>query len=814
MRIEHTQRPYVVHHFNLPGHQAAEFQDTLEYLFRTCSNLYDNLQGNISRGRNYFQHMTANVRYYISLSVHEIERLEKVGVRAFTQGKNRDQLLKDLGTFEQQVPVLDYQNMCWNTTIGAQNRWDYATSRLFMVLPSDLDSWSGSDPSTHQFRFYFLCDNWKHNGARDDMPQHVHISNHAGYNINQPLEFFQKYGDHALKLLKIFKHGYSSTSYEIPPLDTFKILENCDSSVMGGHLTKNTIGPLLDKAITYLQVLSLPKWKTLGPNRSQIAAIKAHLDVQGGPAEGNLFRYIDPKQDVYWICHKHASQYMDQVSLDKLKNFVLGLRGCFDIQQATLRVDLGSVAEASQFLTLLIGANYTFDIAIKLNWKATQSYVKELCQDIAKTRTIILDIDGITLDNHPQDRVQFATNLFANIMKGTELRLIALRNYPRPQEQCVYTGKRSLQSTSLARAESGHSWVELKADMKAFGETGSNAQEALDCNTTAAREMQAVAAKHGISDSAIFSIINDNWSAVFDLKQGVFVEAYSRDRACPKAMLTCGSLRRFTMDIYDQEFDYGYFRKLQSNTSLQELNISYHAHNLLHDAEQIVMIWCGSSSPLRLTLFDRMMNHRGRVVAQLAIQGCYHETQTDSPLPRKRLNTSADIVILQWDCDQVFSPLTDNFASFLDVATQQHPSVLSLFTLDISWLSRVGLAAVCNILGRSSLEHLTVLCTAFDPNKSDSVSQVLGSVNWSTLKSLVVSGEYINDWIELWPSVTAPLLLSLVIQGVRSAQELSHASVLFVHKLVFASPMVELTFKNVQLQDYCDWALMPSTVME
>ncbi|KFH74155.1 hypothetical protein MVEG_01368 [Podila verticillata NRRL 6337] len=547
------------------------------------------------------------------------------------------------------------------------------------------------------------------------MPQHVHISNHAGYNINRPLEFLQEYGDHALKLLRVFKHGYSSTNYEIPPLDTFKILENCDSSVMGGHLTKNTIRPLVDKAITYLQVLSPPKWKTFGPNRYQIAAIKAHLDVQGGTAEGNLLRYIDPKQDVYWICHKHALQFMDQASLDKLKDFILGLRGRFDIQQAALSVELGSVAEADQFRTLLIGAIYAFDIVIKLNWKAERSYVKDLCQDIAKTKAMILDIDGITLDNHPQDHVQFATNLFAEVMKGTELRLITLLNYPRPQEQCVFTGKRSLQSMSLAWSESGHSWVELKTDMSAFGETGSNALGALDCNTTAAREMQSIAAKHGLSDTTIFTIINDNWSAIFDLKQGVFVEAYSRDRTCPKAMLTCGSLRKLTIDISDPEFDYGFFRVLQSNTSLQELNISYHAHNLLNDAEQIAKIWCGSSSPLRLTLFDRIMNNRGRVVAQLAIQGCYHATQTDPPLPQKRLDTSAEIVISQWDCDQVFFPLSDNFASFLDVVTQQHPSALSLFTLDISRLSCVGLAAVCNILSRSSLEHLTILCTTFDP---------------------------------------------------------------------------------------------------
>lgn len=34
---------------------------------------------------------------------------------------------------------------------------DQPVSTLFVVLPSDLDSWDDNDPSIHHFRIYFLC---------------------------------------------------------------------------------------------------------------------------------------------------------------------------------------------------------------------------------------------------------------------------------------------------------------------------------------------------------------------------------------------------------------------------------------------------------------------------------------------------------------------------------------------------------------------------------------------------------------------------------------------------------------------------------
>ncbi|KAG0094894.1 hypothetical protein BGZ93_006579 [Podila epicladia] len=121
---------------------------------------------------------------------------------------------------------------------------------------------------------------------------------------------------------------------------------------------------------------------------------------------------------------------------------------------------------------------------------------------------------------------------------------------------------------------------------------------------------------------------------------------------------------------------------------------------------------------------------------------------------------------MSWDCDHIFSPLFDFTASFLDMATKQYPSTLTLLDLDTSQLSCTGLVSLQKILDRSHMEDIHFLCTPFNPAMSESIATVCGSVQWLTLKSLVLSGSHINEWIKLLPlSCQSPELMRLLIQG-------------------------------------------------
>lgn len=183
---------------------------------------------------------------------------------------------------------------------------------------------------------------------------------------------------------------------------------------------------------------------------------------------------------------------------------------------------------------------------------------------------------------------------------------------------------------------------------------------------------------------------------------------------------------------------------------------------------------------------------------------------TKLPHPKQQdLGASVGTQLIQWSVDHAYSQLSDYSASFLDIATQQHPSVLTVFTLDSSRMTCIGLASVQCILFRSNLEYLKIICTPFTPDLPGIVGQVLASIQWSTLKSLNLSGDNINEWINLWPAPITSQLLCFMIQGTGSApQVLAHSSVLWIHQLVCASSLAMIHLTDVQLQDNRDWVLI------
>ncbi|KAG0091795.1 hypothetical protein BGZ92_011644 [Podila epicladia] len=274
---------------------------------------------------------------------------------------------------------------------------------------------------------------------------------------------------------------------------------------------------------------------------------------------------------------------------------------------------------------------------------------------------------------------------------------------------------------------------------------------------TAARELKSVLEKHGLPSATVASIYDKNWTAVFDQECGGVVEVYSQDMVRTKGLLSAGSIRTLGLRTVAQ-----------------------------------LVVNGGTRDPARSTTVDITVSDKNAPLCQ-----------------RQATDTPVNIDFLQWDCDYVFWHLSDYSTSFLNAASQQHPSALTSFIMDVSQLSPVGLSFVPEILRRSSLEHLTVMCTLFHPSLANYFARLLDSVQWCILKSLILSGDKIDEWCQLWPSPISPRLLSFQITGWSSAvQMLSHSSALFIHQLIFSSPLVELHFENVQFQEKCDWVLV------
>lgn len=90
------------------------------------------------------------------------------------------------------------------------------------------------------------------------------------------------------------------------------------------------------------------------------------------------------------------------------------------------------------------------------------------------------------------------------------------------------------------------------------------------------------------------------------------------------------------------------------------------------------------------------------------------------------------------------------------------------------------------------------MCGPYHPSKVNSISQILQSVHWSSLLSLILSGNNMTI-------TPAPELKHLSICGIGPLQKLSHWNVLPIRHLILASPLARLKFENLRLQDGREW---------
>lgn len=810
----------------------------LEPLVQTYTEIQSALRSRIHDKRDDFRQHTATLDYYQSRIMKEIRRLDMACVAWHVDEKDRGALLDAFQDLWQYTHELDYNNICRWTLGKMDGRIDVAP-RFFIALPSDTDSWDDTDISTHKFRLYFICDcGWRW-GMPDPLPMHMHLSNHPGYNINKPHVFFQKYGDYVLRILRMVRNGYQHVGANVPPLHTFEILWDCDPAITGSQISETAIEPLVDKAIAYLEQLSLATWfPRLELSQPESIEVEVYLDVQDGDnTQGNLHRYKTKSDSICWMCHDHASQLLNPRYLELLKQYVTGHQGDVDMQKATIRVELESASESDQFCSLLERVMHTFKISIKVNWEATRIQVITLCWRLGST--MVLEIDGITLDIHPQDHIQYMEDLILDqIFPHTELKSVTLLNYPRPQEKFIYTVNVALRLKLTPSYE--HNWDGLSRELVQLVPSA-------EISMVTCRKLKIELAKHGFPEVHSIVLLHRGDYILLDLEQGALTDR--RLRTVNGIGMFEGSFRGMTMENFksDKQLKYPWSmggviiwapakasavfgeedlgRAVRINKNLQELSISVPGGDLFYWIDKYaIVVGCNSSSrSVTLTMFERTRNGQGKVCVQMTISGkdC-NLAEADDTLKVEAIEVhltsrfQADAHIsaprvdfLQWAFDHCLSPRSDYAALLLDTATRQHPSVLTLLNFDISRLSRIGIASLQNVLSRSNLEHIHIMCTKFKPMLSESVTLVLGSVQWQTLKSMALSGDNIDGWIQLWTMPIAPRLLNLYLCATESAKlQLSHLSALFLHGLIYTCPLVKLHIENIQFQDEHDWSLI------
>ncbi|KAG0032689.1 hypothetical protein BGZ82_006437, partial [Podila clonocystis] len=646
---------------------------------------------------------------------------------------------------------------------------------------------------------------------------------------------------YALILLKMVKQGFTHVNHEISPLGTFKLLWGCDLDGSSNLPTKDTIEPLVNMAIGYLEGLSPPRRSQISLTERESIAIKDFLAVpDGSNTFGGLYQYTDEYDYWFWYCNKHAHQQLTPGTLEMLVEFVHNCGGQVDMQLATLHVELHTRSQTDQFWTLLSDIKPIFhSISITLGWKdASRQDLNDILHKVVKTgRVRHLELSGVPFDTHLQVTVDSRTDIFATLFqKYSVLKTVTLLNCPRPQEQYTYikvyeSSVLRLHFEQQQHVETKHCWNTLWIDTSDFVQTF-EITELLE----ASQQLQDFLAQNGYKTVSTIGHHQDNWCGEFDLEKGKLrelqmydISAFDEDSngAGKTAVVleALESLHTLTVDVGDLDTDQVVFRVVQASQQLQNLLISLPESRALESVKKTFEIWQGQSSSLQLTLLERDNNGLGHVVAQARIRGdansCVAGDNADlqgcntysTRSHNRKQGSHAKAEFLQWSCDHIVTPLVDLTIALLDMATERHLSVLTSLVLDISSLSQVGLSHVQNILQRSMLGHIQICCTVFDPSLTDFVRQIVLAVQWGTLQSLILSGAAVNEWIRLLTTTGISMLdlqlQSFRIQGSgRQAVCLAHSSVLFVLQLMYSNPMMMVVLESVSLQDNRDLDLV------
>ncbi|KAG0335859.1 hypothetical protein BG000_007172 [Podila horticola] len=171
--------------------------------------------------------------------------------------------------------------------------------------------------------------------------------------------------------------------------------------------------------------------------------------------------------------------------------------------------------------------------------------------------------------------------------------------------------------------------------------------------------------------------------------------------------------------------------------------------------------------------------------------------------------------------------MTDNIAALLDASSARHPLALTTLDLDIAYLTKQGLSSLRSVLQRSTLDHLKISCVHISEEMWDDVFQLLKSLRPATLKSLVLVGDNIDEWLWLWvkgcnhpslhgsmadPSFLCPILQKLEIRGDRRLQMLGHKSAMMVRHLIQSSHLQELCLRLIQFVRDDDWDHIAGTI--
>ncbi|KAG0286135.1 hypothetical protein BGZ96_009738 [Linnemannia gamsii] len=309
---------------------------------------------------------------------------------------------------------------------------EYPIPRLFIVLPNDPDRWDPSRLFQNKFRLYFLCECGEHtrpsqsnNSSNNinatsnysngnNIPHHIHLARHEGYDIETPTEFFRQYGSYILDMLNMLKYGAMVAGLTVPALVPLRMTATIDQLKDSLNHFSYNIEPSVNQAITYLQALSVAQNPQRG-KKAQEGKGYNHADeleaLEGADLRrlgtflknrdsfhvlGNLYRIVTTEGHVKWVCLDHYRSSYNTAAVKELTDIVQVNGGLFEEHTGQVEISLSSSIIAGQFYRAMERGRAIQELRVTLAWETTLNDLKAFRDAVHRSNLFYLDLSFIT----------------------------------------------------------------------------------------------------------------------------------------------------------------------------------------------------------------------------------------------------------------------------------------------------------------------------------------------------------------------------------------------------------------------------------
>ncbi|KAI8347682.1 hypothetical protein B0O80DRAFT_209020 [Mortierella sp. GBAus27b] len=287
---------------------------------------------------------------------------------------------------------------------------EYPIPRLFIVLPKATGVFDKiKNPFANQFRLYFLCECGSHTMSENSKtPHEIHLAKHEGYDLEEPTEFFERYGSYILTLMNMIKYGITAAGLIVPPLAGLKIVEGIATTQQHMDYLKKNLSSLVDNAINFLE--GIKSTNELGGGIAEdhaefeqlealegadLRQLQSYLKFKDkGRVLANLYRIVTSEGHVKWVCYDHYRATYRQSVDQHLREIVEANRGTFIEETGRIEIKIATSTLAKQFYNALIKTRGVQELEITLEWDATMSDLRSLSNAIIKANVIHVTVDG------------------------------------------------------------------------------------------------------------------------------------------------------------------------------------------------------------------------------------------------------------------------------------------------------------------------------------------------------------------------------------------------------------------------------------